>query len=679
MDKRIQFGDLVAREVAANTIQVISENRWPEVSCLYFSLQGEEIIQIGVQPAFSQNEVFRILDRYKDHRLLSTVVTFEMNQEALAALSDLNEVGQALKVIWNQPNLNFKTDVFPNLNFQSLADINYHLVLSNKNVFRFMPAPFIIHDDSFMVFDPTEGILFANYLFDKGINSPASTDPKQEMIGYQRRKIPSSNFLTPVLGQLQALDLRQALSRTGQSYLGQELTDAISALDRLEFHNSYRSLDTDGTSMEDQQYVTLLNQAIGKLRALFPDEEIKASFVNSSLPFNPETMTFDADQTVKAVKLWHLAFEMIYLRKGAKWLSALEPFVNRIQELQGIPKPNIYGSLVMNSEQEIVMLGKEKQQLESELASLKVNLDKTTEKLLKDSLTGNYNETFLKEFLMGEIGKFGSDHANLKEISLIYLSVDNILGINAKYSKEVGDETLINVAYLLGEIKMEHDLIFKRNGPGFILFLGDAMDRDIYDVASKIQSTIAKADIFIEPITVSLAIVQMSEFLGLQTNEEIVDNMLATGQNRIKLVHLKGANSLVDRNVKTENLVKGSILVADDEEIQLKLIGAFFRKANFEVYPARDGKAALEIAKSVPMDAFVVSKNIPKIDGLTLKNLLNDSTFTMNTPFILLTYNKTPDTIARSNRLGIDYVMQKPLIYDEMLGIIKRFKQKRSA
>jgi DNA-binding response OmpR family regulator len=83
----------------------------------------------------------------------------------------------------------------------------------------------------------------------------------------------------------------------------------------------------------------------------------------------------------------------------------------------------------------------------------------------------------------------------------------------------------------------------------------------------------------------------------------------------------------------------------------------------------------LEIASTVKFDAFVVAKNLPKIDGLSLKNHFNDLSLTANTYFILTTYNKNPEIIIRANRFKIDFVMQKPVIIEEVFGLIQRHLQ----
>ncbi|NLF48622.1 MAG: response regulator transcription factor, partial [Acholeplasmataceae bacterium] len=102
-------------------------------------------------------------------------------------------------------------------------------------------------------------------------------------------------------------------------------------------------------------------------------------------------------------------------------------------------------------------------------------------------------------------------------------------------------------------------------------------------------------------------------------------------------------------------------------------------KANYLVDVASDGIEALEKAKSMPYDAIIAKKNLPKLDGLSLKNKLNDIATTANQYFILTTFKKTPDTILSANRFNVDSVMEKPLIFDELLGQISRHARRKGS
>ena len=173
-------------------------------------------------------------------------------------------------------------------------------------------------------------------------------------------------------------------------------------------------------------------------------------------------------------------------------------------------------------------------------------------------------------------------------------------------------------------------------------------------------------------MNVSIALTSLSELPQTETARELVDLLITTGENRIKLAGKLGTNTLVNGQDAKQVSDRTRILLVDDDEILIKLFRAYFAKANFDVSVCMDGQAGWEAATTGKFSAFIVAKILPKIDGFTLKLKLNEQSQTLNTHFILTTYNKTPETIIRANRLGIDAVLEKPLIFEEILGLMQR-------
>jgi CheY-like chemotaxis protein len=150
--------------------------------------------------------------------------------------------------------------------------------------------------------------------------------------------------------------------------------------------------------------------------------------------------------------------------------------------------------------------------------------------------------------------------------------------------------------------------------------------------------------------------------------------MMAMGESRIRAV--RGSGLLIDENTKIEKSKTGRILIADSEEVNLKLLQSLFFNENYEVKTCKDGITALEAAKITAFDAILVERNAAKLDGMMMKQLLGESPLNAKTLFILLTYNKNPDIVTHANQLGIDFVIQKPVIFEEIAGLIERAMKK---
>ncbi len=294
-----------------------------------------------------------------------------------------------------------------------------------------------------------------------------------------------------------------------------------------------------------------------------------------------------------------------------------------------------------------------------------------------DTHTNCYNELFLKEYVIYELQQMKNLGVVDESIFLLYFNIDTLQEINAKYSPEAGDETITNIGYMIKQYIHQDDLLVKRNGPGFILYVHKGSKFNISEFASTIQQEIKKSEIFIEPTTVSISCVSSKEFDSELDAPELCLRMLIQGGKRINIVPSMGPNAFLDKDIPTLHTSIGKVLVVDNDPITQKILNQFFVKNAVEVVLANDCVEGLTIAKNVPFDAIIAEKTLPKMDAFTMKSHLNDSSFTMNTLFIMITHRKTTEVVQRANELRIDYVVQRPLMFEEVLGFIQREIKKR--
>jgi diguanylate cyclase (GGDEF)-like protein len=356
-------------------------------------------------------------------------------------------------------------------------------------------------------------------------------------------------------------------------------------------------------------------------------------------------------------------------------MAILEPSVEKIAKLTGVEKPLIFHSKFAESESKAQKLETEKKQLENRLATTEFHLQETMEKLVKDPLTHYFNEMFLQRHLGERIMSAIFPLSKETDLVLFFIQIDNILSINSRFSKKTGDETIRNLGYLLEQHLGKNDLLIKRNGPGFIIFVENLAERDPSSFAQKIQNAVKEAETFIEPVTLSIAIVTLSEFTAPFEKNTLSEKRMDLGENRIKAAS-KGKGMIVDQKTKIVQGKTGRLLIADHEEINLHLLESLFFNENFDVSLAKDGLTALKLAEEISFDAIIVERTISKLDGMLLKQRINQNLLNDKTPYILLTFNKNAEIISRANLLGIDFVIQKPIIFEEMTGIVHRLMKK---
>ena len=124
-----------------------------------------------------------------------------------------------------------------------------------------------------------------------------------------------------------------------------------------------------------------------------------------------------------------------------------------------------------------------------------------------------------------------------------------------------------------------------------------------------------------------------------------------------------------------------SILVADDNPINLQLVESMLVDFGFKVRVALDGDAALKSALAEPPDIILLDIHMPKKDGYETCKELKAEEVTREIPVIFATaMNDEFNKVQGFNLGAVDYIT-KPIQFEELrarLGVhLKLYKQNR--
>jgi DNA-binding response OmpR family regulator len=103
--------------------------------------------------------------------------------------------------------------------------------------------------------------------------------------------------------------------------------------------------------------------------------------------------------------------------------------------------------------------------------------------------------------------------------------------------------------------------------------------------------------------------------------------------------------------------VSARILVAEDDPKQAHLIKAYLEHEGHSVLIARDGRTALELARSRAPDLVVLDVMMPEVDGLDVCRVLRTES---SVPILMLTARATEPDMLLGLELGADDYMVKP-------------------
>lgn len=115
------------------------------------------------------------------------------------------------------------------------------------------------------------------------------------------------------------------------------------------------------------------------------------------------------------------------------------------------------------------------------------------------------------------------------------------------------------------------------------------------------------------------------------------------------------------------------VLVVDDEENFLVLIGKILTNAGFEVSTASDGNEALKRIVEVRPDLMILDVNMPELNGFGVceKVRQTENEFTQM-PIIFLTVRKRNDDKVKGLNLGSDDYITKPFSPEELIERVNR-------
>jgi two-component system cell cycle response regulator len=111
-----------------------------------------------------------------------------------------------------------------------------------------------------------------------------------------------------------------------------------------------------------------------------------------------------------------------------------------------------------------------------------------------------------------------------------------------------------------------------------------------------------------------------------------------------------------------------SILVADDEPVNLALIKRRLEWEHYQIHTAEDGRAAVELAKRLRPDLIILDVMMPIMDGLQACRLIKEDSTTRDIPVIFLSALDDTATKVSGLSLGANDYISKPFRVEELLA-----------
>ena len=144
--------------------------------------------------------------------------------------------------------------------------------------------------------------------------------------------------------------------------------------------------------------------------------------------------------------------------------------------------------------------------------------------------------------------------------------------------------------------------------------------------------------------------------------------------------HLENVVSLADHYKQRGTAKHLSILVAEDNETNQKVIRGILERAGHRPIVVDDGEKALDLLAdgSFSCDMVVLDMNMPKVSGIQALKAFRFMDTSASVPVIMLTANATPEAIEACEQAGANAYLTKPVNARTLLDTVARFAPKVS-
>lgn len=116
-----------------------------------------------------------------------------------------------------------------------------------------------------------------------------------------------------------------------------------------------------------------------------------------------------------------------------------------------------------------------------------------------------------------------------------------------------------------------------------------------------------------------------------------------------------------------------SVLIVDDNPVNLRLVEATLKGADYEVHGAADSSSALEAVSSLRPRLILMDIQLPGMDGLELTRRLKADPATKHIPIVATTAYAMAGDEAKARQAGCDGYLAKPIDVLALPGVVSEY------
>ncbi|MBP3569332.1 MAG: response regulator [Lachnospiraceae bacterium] len=115
-----------------------------------------------------------------------------------------------------------------------------------------------------------------------------------------------------------------------------------------------------------------------------------------------------------------------------------------------------------------------------------------------------------------------------------------------------------------------------------------------------------------------------------------------------------------------------TILVVDDEEMNLKMVEYILQQEGYDVVKAISGMSCLDYLKFNKPDLILLDVEMPVMSGIQTLEVLRASEEYKSLPVMFLTASADTDTVTAAGRLGVLSYVKKPFMPQDLVERVQK-------
>jgi len=629
----------------------------------YILVSGDEAILFDPGSIMDFSVIYQKVSQLIPMEKLKYIVLHNTDSDNCASLSLWENAGFRGSIVTHWRNNRIIKSMGLRSRLYSITDKQSQLKMGEGRLLRFIPTPYVNYPGSMVTYDQLSQTLFTSELFssDPGIIPFfADTTSVIPLKTWHELNTPDSATLQAVLSFLNQLQIKMICSHHG-SIINDNIPYYFHILNNIECgllinpikQHNFRKLGYKG----------VLELIIQRLYELFPDITFSELFFENGIKVDGDNKILDGG-TLSDLDMWQNFFRILKNNDPGHWMAVIENYVTRMCFTYDLPLPKFYDEAADSEKMDEI--NQENEGLKQDKFDLQESIILANDDLIRDPVTDFYNENFFFEYM--RILMTESDRG-----AILFIRIDDIRNLNAIYGAQSGDKTIKSLGYLLLNHKGPEDILFRMNGPVCAYFMPGAGKEEGITRANALRLEVERAEVFIQKLTVSLAVVTFHEIKDHVISEENhVKTLLTTGKERLKILDRMGFNSICSESkINDFKEASGAVLILENDMFQAQMMKEHLEKENLDVHICLRGGEALDMIDEHKPDIIISEIFLSQMDAFQLRQRMKLSPDLKDVPFVLVSRQKTEATVIRALSLEITHYFKKPYMLVEFIGTVK--------